>query len=135
MKKNNNNNEEKVTDVKETIVGFIAPDPVEKTQEEEIQNFKLKKESERELARLSEEEQKAKREKYKEEEEKLEGVKAELIRSIKERIPKIEEKFKLVIANAKKGKIVEKIQGKTQEKIKEKEENFEQSQNLDEKER
>lgn len=136
MKKNNrNNNEEQVTDVKGTIVGFTAPDPVEQTQEEEIQNFKLKKESERELAKLSEEEQKAKREKYKAEEEKLEGVKAELLRSIKERIPKIEEKFKLVIASTKKGKVVEKIQGKTQQKVQQKQENLEQSQNLDEKER
>ena len=62
MKKNNrNNSEELVTDVKGTIVGFVAPDPVEQTQEEEIQKFKLKKESEKERAKLSEEEQKRKR--------------------------------------------------------------------------
>ena len=136
MKKNNiKNNDEQVTDLKGTIVGFVEQDPIEKTQEEEIQNFKLKQESERELAKLSEEEQKEKRKKYKEEEEKLEGVKAELLKSIKERIPKIEEKFKLVIASAKKGKVVEKIQGKTQQKLQQKEENLEQSQNFDEKER
>ena len=125
---------EQVIDVKGTISGFVAPDPVEQTQEEEIQNFKIKKETEKELAKLSEEEQKAKREKYKEEEEKLEGVKAELLRSIKERIPKIEEKFKLVIAS-RKGNVVEKVTGKTQQKIAEKEAILQQSQNLDEKER
>ena len=136
MKKNNRkNNEEQVSDVKGTIVDFVAPDPIEKTQEEEIQKFKLKKETERELAKLSEEEQKEKRKKYEEEEKKLEGVKIELLKSIKERIPKIEEKFKLVITNAKKGKIVEKVNGKTQQKIQEKDAELEQSQKTDEKER
>lgn len=136
MKKNNiKNNDEQVTDLKGTIVGFVEQDPIEKTQEEEIQNFKLKKENERELAKLSEEEQKAKRERYKEEEEKLEGIKIELLKSIKERIPKIEEKFKLVIAKTKKGKVVEKIQGKKQQKIKEKDDDLELNQNSEEKER
>lgn len=50
--------EEKVADVKGTIIGFIEEDPAEKTQEQEIQDFKLKKQNERELSKLSEEEQK-----------------------------------------------------------------------------
>ena len=125
---------ELVTDVKGTISGFVAPDPVEQTQEEEIQKFKLKKESEKELAKLSEEEQKRKRKEYEEEEEKIEKVKAELLTSIKERIPKIEAKFKLVIPS-KKGKIVETVQSKTQQKIAEKEADLQQTENLDEKER
>ena len=36
------NSEEKVTDVKGTIVGFIAPEPEEKTQEQEIQDLTIK---------------------------------------------------------------------------------------------
>ena len=111
-------NEEKVTDIKGTIVGFVAPDPKEKTQEQEIQDFELKKQSERELARLSEEEQKKKRKEYKEEEERLEKVKAELLQSIKVRIPAIEKKFKIELPNNKKGKVVEKqnVKGRVQSK-------------------
>ena len=133
--KNGNNEQEQVTDVKDTIVGFIAPDPIEQTQEQEIQDFKLKKQSEKELAKLSEEEQKKKREEYKKEEEKLEGVKAELLRSIRERIPAIEKKFKLVIAPNKKGNVVEKVKSKTRQKIEEKESDLSKEQNQDEKER
>lgn len=112
------NSEEKVTDIKGTIVGFVAPDPKEKTQEQEIQDFELKKQSERELARLSEEEQKKKRKEYKEEEERLEKVKAELLQSIKVRIPAIEKKFKIELPNNKKGKVVEKqnVKGRVQSK-------------------
>ena len=111
-------NEEKVTDIKGTIVGFVAPDPKEKTQEQEIQDFELKKQSERELARLSEEEQKKKRKEYAEEEKKLEKVKAELLQSIKVRIPAIEKKFKIELTNNKKGKVVEKqnVKGRVQSK-------------------
>ena len=112
------NSEEKVTDVKGTIIGFVAPDPKEKTQEQEIQDFELKKQSERELARLSEEEQKKKRKEYAEEEKKLEKVKAELLQSIKVRIPAIEKKFKIELTNNKKGKVVEKqnVKGRVQSK-------------------
>ena len=133
-KKNNNEEQEQVADVKGTIVGFVAPDPVEQTQEQEIQNFRLKKQKEKELAKLSEEEQKRKRKEHAEEEERLEGVKAELIKSIKERIPAIEKKFKLVIAPVKKGKVVEKVKGKTKN-IEEKEADLSKTQNQDEKER
>ncbi len=133
--KKSNKEQEQVTDVKGTIVGFIAPDPEEKTQEQEIQDFKLKKQNERELAALSEGEQKKKREEYDQEVKRLEGVKAELIRSIKERIPAIEKKFKLVESPAKKGKVVEKVKSKTRQKIEEKEEDLSKTQNQDEKER
>ena len=133
--KRNNNEEEQVTDVKGTIVGFVAPDPVEQTQEQEIQDFRLKKQSEKELAKLSEEEQKKKKEQYKKEEERLEEVKSELLKSIKERIPAIEKRFKLVIAPVKKGKVVEKVQSKTLQKIQEKDDEMQKSQNQDEKER
>lgn len=133
--KKSNNEEEKITDVKGTIVGFVAPDPTEQTQEQEIQDFRLKKQSERELAKLSEEEQKKKREEYEKEEERLEEVKTELLKSIKERIPAIEKRFKLVIATEKKGKVVEKVQSKTLQKINEKEDEMQKSQNQDEKER
>ena len=51
-KKNNNiESEEKVTDIKGTLVGFIAPEQEEQTQEEEIQNFQLKKKQENLLYR------------------------------------------------------------------------------------
>lgn len=133
--KKGNNEQEQVTDVKDTIVGFVAPDPVEQTQEEEIQNFKLKKKTERELAKLSEEERKAKRKEYEEEEEKLEGVKVELLKSLRERIPAIEKKFKLVVASVKKGKVVEKIQSKTLKNIEAKTAKLSKTQNQDEKER
>lgn len=133
--KKGNNEQEQVTDVKDTIVGFVAPDPVEQTQEEEIQNFKLKKQSERELAKLSEEEQKAKRKEYEEEEERLKGVKVELLKSLRERIPAIEKKFKLVVASVKKGKVVEKVQSKTLKNIEEKTAELSKTQNQDEKER
>ena len=82
-------NEEKVTDIKGTIVGFVAPDPKEKTQEQEIQEFRLQKQNEREMALLSEEEQKKKREQYEADEERLEKIKAELLQSIKVRVPAI----------------------------------------------
>ena len=120
-------NEEKVTDIKGTIVGFVAPDPKEKTQEQEIQDFGLKKESERELAYLSEEEQRKKREQLKEDEEKLEKVKAELLQSIKVRIPAIEKKFKMV-EPTRKGKVVEKqqVKGRVQSKELEQEQHREQ---------
>ena len=133
MKKNNN--KEQVTDVKDTIVGFIAPDTEEKTQEQEIQEFKLKKQNERELAKLSEEEQKKKREEYAEQEKKLEGVKAELLKSIRERIPAIEKKFKLVVAPVKKGKVVEQVRGKARQNSESKEANLEEKRENDSKER
>ena len=128
------NSEEKVTDIKGTIVGFVAPDPKEKTQEQEIQDFELKKQSERELARLSEEEQKKKRKEYAKEEERLEKVKAELLQSIKVRIPAIEKKFKIELTNNKKVKVVEKqnVKGRVQSKHIEQQQ---EKQNEDEKER
>jgi len=129
------NEQEQATDVKDTIVGFIAPDPVEQTQEQEIQEFRLKKQSERELAKLSEEEQKKKRKEYEEEEKRLEGVKTELLKSIKERIPAIERKFKLVIESTKKGKVVEKVKSNTRQKIEKKADDLQKNQNQDEKER
>jgi len=136
MKKNNrNNNEEQLTDLKGTIVGFVATEPVEQTQEQEIQEFRLKKQSERELAKLSEEEQKKKRKEYEEEEKRLEGVKTELLKSIKERIPAIERKFKLVIESTKKGKVVEKVKSNTRQKIEKKADDLQKNQNQDEKER
>lgn len=133
--KKTNNEQEQVTDVKGTIVGFVAPDPVEQTQEQEIQNFKLKKQNERQLAKLSEEEQKKKREEYEKEEKKLEGVKAELIKSLKERIPAIEKKFKFVEPPVKKGKVVEKVKSKTLQNIEEKDADLSKTQTQDEKER
>ena len=132
---NNKRSNEQETDVKGTIVGFIATDPVEQTQEEEIQNFRLKKESEKVLAKLSEEEQKKKREYYEEEEKKLERVKEELLKSIRERIPAIEKKFKTVIAPTKKGKVVEKVNGKSYQKTSKKDEDLQNSISQDEKER
>lgn len=131
--KKSNSEQEQVTDIKGTIVGFVKPEPKEKTQEQEIQEFQLKKQNEKELALLSEEEQKIKREEYKKEQEKLEKVKAELIISIKERIPAIEKTFATPITN--KDKIVQKVKSKTPQKIKEKEENLTKNQNKEEKER
>ena len=119
--KKNNKEKENVTDIKGTIVGFIAPDPEEKNQEQEIQDFKLKRETEKELAQLSEEEQKKKRAEY----EKLEKVKTELLRSIKERIPAIEKKFKIIEAPSKKGKIVEEVKEKIPKNLQVKEPSFE----------
>lgn len=130
-----NNEQEQITDVKGTIVGFVAPDPVEQTQEQEIQDFKLKKQTEKQLAQLTEEEQKKKRKEYEEEEKKLEGVKAELIKSIKERIPAIEKKFKFAEPLTKKGNVVEKVQSKTLKNIEEKKAELSKTQDQDEKER
>ena len=131
----NNNKQEQVTDVKGTIVGFVAPDPEEKSQEQEIQDFRLKRETERELAQLSEEERRKKKAEYEKEEEKLERVKTELLQSIKERIPAIEKKFKVVETPTKKGKVVEEVKGQTPKKLETKELDFEKTQNNDEKER
>ena len=133
MKKNNK--KEQVTDVKGTLIGFIAPDQAEQTQEEEIQSFKVKKEKEKELAKLSEEQQKKKRKEYEDDEERLEKIKMELIRSIKERIPAIEKKFKLVESTPKKANVVEKVKGKSQKKSQEKATNLEQNEKSDEIER
>ncbi len=133
--KDRKNPEEQITDVKDTISGFVAPDPVEQTQEQEIQEFRLKKQSERELAKLSEEEQRKRRKKYAEEEERLEGVKTELLKSIRERIPAIEKKFKLVIENSKRGKVVQKVKNNTRQKSAKKVEDLSKIQNQDEKER
>lgn len=133
--KKKNNEQEKVTDVKGTIVGFVAPDPEEKTQEQEIQDFKLKQQNDKEFAMLSEEEQRKKREEYREEEEKIEKIKAELLESIKVRIPAIEKKFKLVETTMKKGNVVEKVKSKTLENLEEKEADLQKNQNKDQKER
>ena len=134
-KNNNNESQEQVTDIKGTIVGFVAPEQVEQTQEEEIQNFKLRKQKEKEIAKLSEEEQKKKREELEKEEERLEKIKAELLKSIKERIPAIEKKFRIEETTAKKGKVVEKVKGKSPEKRPQKDADLEKKQNNDEKER
>ncbi len=96
MKKSSKVIQEQVTDIKGTIVGFIEPEQEEKTQEQEIQEFTLQKQSEKELLKLSNEEQKAKRKKYAEEEERLEKVKAELLQSIRIRIPEIEKRFRII---------------------------------------
>lgn len=133
--KKNSNEQEQLTDVKGTIVGFVAPDPEEKTQEQEIQDFQLKKQNEKELAKLSEEEQKEKRKDYEDEKEKVEKAKVELLKSIRERIPAIEKKFKFIQVPIKKGKVVEKLQSKSNQNFKEKEEELQKNQNKDEKER
>lgn len=96
MKKSSKVIQEQVTDIKGTIVGFIEPEQEEKTQEQEIQEFTLQKQSEKKLLKLSNEEQKAKRKKYAEEEERLEKVKAELLQSIRIRIPEIEKRFRII---------------------------------------
>lgn len=135
-KKNNNESQEgQVTDIKGTIVGFIAPEQEEQTQEEEIQNFKLKKQKEKEIAMLSEEAQKKKREEIEKEEERLEKIKAELLRSIKERIPAIEKRFKMEMPITKKGKVVEKVNGKSSKKMQQKDNILEKEQDNDEQER
>ena len=135
-KKNNNESQEgQVTDIKGTIVGFIAPEQEEQTQEEEIQNFKLKKQKEKEIAMLSEEAQKKKREEIEKEEERLEKIKAELLRSIKERIPAIEKRFKMEMPITKKGKVVEKVNGKSSKKMQQKDNILEKGQDNDEQER
>lgn len=131
----NNENQEQVTDIKGTIVGFVAPEQEERTQEEEIQNFKLRKEKEKEIAKLSEEEQKKKREELEKDEERLERIKAELLRSIKERIPAIEKRFKMESPTTKKGKVVEKVNGKVPKKMQQKDNTLEKEPSNDQKER
>lgn len=102
------NNEEKVTDVKGTIIGFVTPDEEEKTQEQEIQDFQLRKQKRKELEKLEDEERKKKIEEYEDEIYRLDKVKEELIKSLKERIKKIEERFKLIETPDKKQKLVQK---------------------------
>lgn len=131
----NNENQEQVTDIKGTIVGFVAPEQEEQTQEEEIQNFKFRKEKEKEIAKLSEEEQKKKREELEKDEERLERIKAELLRSIKERIPAIEKRFKMESPTTKKGKVVEKVNGKVPKKMQQKDNTLEKEPSNDQKER
>lgn len=131
----NNENQEQVTDIKGTIVGFVAPEQEEQTQEEEIQNFKFRKEKEKEIAKLSEEEQKKKREELEKDEERLERIKAELLRSIKERIPAIEKRFKMESPTTKKGKVVEKVNGKVPKKMEQKDNTLEKEPSNDQKER
>lgn len=132
---NNMDLDEPVTDIKGTIVGFVAPDKAEKTQEEEIQDFKLKKQSERELSKLSEEEQKRRRKEYKEEEERLEEVKTELIKSIRERIPVIEKKFMKELSPTKKENVVEKVKNNSRQKMIQNEKISQQKPKVEEKER
>lgn len=134
MKSKRDDKKEKVTDVKGTIVGFTSPDPVEKTQEEEIQEFKLKKD-ERELAKLSDAERKEKEKKFKEEEERVEKAKSELLVSIRKRIPAIEKRFKLVVAPIKKGKVVENVKSNSRQKIVKKDKDLPKEQENSEKER
>ena len=131
-KKTINKKQEQTTDVKGTIIGFITPDPTEKTQEQEIQDFEIKKETDKELATLSEEEQKKKREKYKKEEARLLKIKEELLRSIRERIPAIEKRFRIVVKQEK-GKVVPKVKSqKTSEISKKKNMNLSQNRTLGE---
>ena len=131
-KKTINKKQKQTTDVKGTIIGFITPDQTEKTQEQEIQDFEIKKETDKELATLSEEEQKKKREKYKKEEARLLKIKEELLRSIRERIPAIEKRFRIVVKQEK-GKVVPKVKSqKTSEISKKKNMNLSQNRTLGE---
>lgn len=84
--------EEEKVDVKGTIKGFMVAEQAEKTQEQEILDYKEKKKTEK-RRNLTEEELKRKKEKDEEEEEKLKKIKQELLQSLKVRIPEIEKKF------------------------------------------
>lgn len=84
--------EEEKVDVKGTIKGFMVAEQAEKTQEQEILDYKEKKKTEKKR-NLTEEELKRKKEKDEEEEEILKKIKQELLQSLKVRIPEIEKKF------------------------------------------
>ena len=101
MKKNKDIKENQI-DVKNTIVGFIAPEEPEKTQEQEIIDFKLKRDREQ----VEEEEKKEEKKlSYEEEEERLKKIKQELLQSLNVRIPAIEKRFKMQEPTLKKQKI------------------------------
>lgn len=84
--------EEEKVDVTGTIKGFITEEQSQKTQEQEILDYKEKKKTEK-LRNVTQEEIKRRKEKEDEEEEKLKRIKQELLQSLKVRIPEIERKF------------------------------------------
>ncbi|MCI8654658.1 MAG: hypothetical protein HFJ48_02120 [Clostridia bacterium] len=106
--------EEEKVDVAETIKGFISEDKPEKTQEQEILEFKEKKKAIR-ARNLTVEEEKRIKEKEAEEEEKLRRVKQELLQSLKVRIPEIEKKFAITLDDSKNKKFAEKEKIKIKE--------------------
>lgn len=77
----------------EVVENFIKEEPVELSQEEEIEQFRIKKENERKIYNLNDEERKKKENEEQEEEEKLRKQKAELLTSLRERIPAIEKRI------------------------------------------
>ncbi len=95
--------EEEKIDVKGTIKGFMVEEQEQKTQEQEILDYKEKKKAEK-RRNLTEEELKRKREKDNEEEEKLKKIKQELLQSLKVRIPEIEKKFIAMLVGDNKNK-------------------------------
>lgn len=101
-------------DIKQTIRGFVSAEQEEKTQEQEILDYKEKKDTEK-LRNMSPEEIRKQKEKEAEEEERLKKIKQELLRSLKERIPEIEKKFFVMLDDRKDRKLSEKENLKVKE--------------------
>lgn len=99
--------EEEKVDVSGTIKGFITAEPSEKTQEQEILEYKEKRKAEK-LRNLTPDEIKRRKEKEDEEEKKLKRIKQELLQSLKVRIPEIEKRFRMTLEDRKDKKFPEK---------------------------
>ena len=98
---------EETVDIKGTIKGFVSEDKPEKTQEQEILEFKEKKKVAK-MRNLTLEEAKKVKEREEEEEERLKRIKQELIQSLRVRIPEIEKKFSMTLDEGKNKKFSEK---------------------------
>lgn len=84
-------NSEKIIVIGEVVENFIKEEPRELSQEEEIENFRLKKIKEQ--YNFSTEEREKKEEAERKEEEELEKQKRELLISLTQRIPAIEKRI------------------------------------------
>ena len=98
---------EETLDIKGTIKGFVSEDKPEKTQEQEILEFKEKKKVAK-MRNLTLEEAKKVKGREEEEEERLKRIKQELIQSLRVRIPEIEKKFSMMLDEGKNNKFSEK---------------------------
>lgn len=113
-KRNDKPKKEEEIDIKQTVKAFVSEEKVEKSQEQEILEYKEKKKPEK-LRNLTPEEIKKVKEKEAEEEEKLKRIKQELLQSLKVRIPEIERRFAIVLDDSKNKKFSEKENIKVKE--------------------
>lgn len=105
---------EKTIVIGEVIGNFIKEEPKELSSEEEIIQFKIKREIQA-IKNMTEEEKKKKEEEARQEEEELQKQKRELLDSLQKRIPAIEKRIYGQVTPTKKESL--KVNGKGKDNI------------------